>query len=259
MSSRAEESGPSARRTLKSGEAPETGQAREPGRQTAGRSDSPADDAARRPLTPRQLRVLRAIESFGHRRGYSPTLREIGEAVGLASASSVAYQLSCLEDMGFLSRDGGRPRTAVVKLLGHGSRSGSDESAVDPASLAAAYVPWLGWIAAGTPIPAEQSEDDVFPLPKQLVGEGNLFLLKVSGDSMVEAAISDGDWLVIREQPVVENGEIVAAMIDGDATVKTFKRVDGHVWLIPANSMYEPIPGDSATIIGKAVAVLRRL
>lgn len=210
-------------------------------------------------LTPRQRRVLQAIESFGHRNGYSPTLREIGEAVGLASASTVSYHLSCLQDKGYLSRDEGRPRTAVVRPFGHPVEPGDDDAPMDVVSRRATYVPWIGRIAAGNPIPAEQSEEDIFPLPRQLVGEGNLFLLKVSGDSMVDAAIADGDWVVVREQPAAENGEIVAAMIEGDATVKTFKQSDNHVWLMPANPVYEPIPGDNAIIIGKAVAVLRRL
>ena len=121
------------------------------------------------------------------------------------------------------------------------------------------YVPWVGRIPAGEPITAEQSMEDIFPLPRQLVGEGNLFLLKVFGDSMINAAISDGDWVVVRQQSVAEDGEIVAAMIDGDATLKTFRRSHGGVWLLPANPAYQPIPGEKANIIGKAVAVLRRL
>ncbi|MGH3881223.1 MAG: transcriptional repressor LexA, partial [Actinophytocola sp.] len=122
-----------------------------------------------------------------------------------------------------------------------------------------AYVPVLGRIAAGGPILAEEAVEDVFPLPKALVGEGALFLLRVTGDSMIDAAITDQDWVVVRQQPTADNGEIVAAMIDGEATVKTFKRKDGHVWLLPHNEAYEPIPGDDATILGKVVAVLRRL
>ena len=120
-------------------------------------------------------------------------------------------------------------------------------------------MPLLGNIAAGGPILAEQAVESVFPLPREIVGEGTLFLLNVRGDSMVEAAITDGDWVVVRQQPVAENGEIVAAMIDGEATVKTFKRRDGHIWLMPANPAYEPIPGDDATVLGRVVAVLRRL
>ena len=123
----------------------------------------------------------------------------------------------------------------------------------------ASYVPVLGRIAAGVPIMAEESVEDVFPLPRQIVGEGALFLLKVVGDSMVEAAICDGDWVVVRQQPSAENGDIVAAMLDNEATVKTFKRTDGHVWLLPHNPLFEPIDGDHATILGKVTAVLRRV
>ncbi|MFD0854175.1 transcriptional repressor LexA, partial [Actinomadura adrarensis] len=122
-----------------------------------------------------------------------------------------------------------------------------------------AYVPLVGRIAAGGPILAEESVEDVFTLPKQLVGEGTHFLLKVTGDSMIEAAIADGDWVVVRQQPVAEQGDIVAAMIDGEATVKTFKRRDGHIWLMPQNPAYEPIPGDEASILGRVVAVLRKM
>ena len=120
-------------------------------------------------------------------------------------------------------------------------------------------MPVVGRIAAGGPILAEQAVEDVFPLPRELVGEGSLFLLRVAGDSMVDAAITDGDWVVVRQQPVADNGEIVAAMIDGEATVKTFKRKDGRVWLMPHNVAFEPIPGEDATVLGKVVAVLRRL
>ena len=134
-----------------------------------------------------------------------------------------------------------------------------DIPGIDIPSQEAAYVPLVGRIAAGGPILAEQAIEDVFPLPRQLVGEGTLFLLKVAGDSMINAAIADGDWVVVREQPVAENGEIVAAMLDGEATVKTFKQSDGHVWLIPHNPAYAPILGDEASILGRVVAVLRRV
>jgi repressor LexA len=121
------------------------------------------------------------------------------------------------------------------------------------------YVPVVGRIAAGGPVLAEQAIEDVFPLPKELVGEGTLFLLRVAGDSMIDAAICDGDWVVVRQQPVADNGDVVAAMIEGEATVKTFKRRDGHVWLLPHNEAYAPIDGDEATILGRVVAVLRRV
>ena len=135
----------------------------------------------------------------------------------------------------------------------------SDEAAEREAHPQPAYVPVLGRIAAGGPILAEQAVEDVFPLPRELVGTGTLFLLKVVGDSMVDAAIADGDWVVVRQQPNADNGDIVAAMIDGEATVKTFKKRDGHVWLMPHNQAYAPIPGDDAVILGRVVTVLRKV
>jgi repressor LexA len=214
-------------------------------------------------LTWRQRKVLQVIRDSVQRRGYPPSMREIGEAVGLTSTSSVSYQLSTLQNKGYLRRDAGRPRTVEVRLPGHPAvRPDSDiddEMRMDITSQEAAYVPLVGRIAAGGPILAEQAIEDIFPLPRQLVGEGTLFLLKVVGDSMINAAIADGDWVVVRQQPVAENGDIVAAMIDGEATVKTFKRSAEHVWLMPHNPAYTPIPGDEAEILGKVVAVLRRV
>ena len=134
-----------------------------------------------------------------------------------------------------------------------------DEADVRAARPAPAYVPVLGRIAAGGPILAEQAVEDVFPLPREIVGEGTLFLLQVKGDSMLDAAICDGDWVVVRQQPEANNGEIVAAMLEGEATVKTYRFREGHVWLMPQNPAFEPIPGDDASILGKVVAVLRRL
>ncbi len=121
------------------------------------------------------------------------------------------------------------------------------------------YVPVLGRIAAGGPILAEEAVEDVFPLPRELVGEGALFLLKVVGESMVDAAICDGDWVVVRQQNVADNGDIVAAMIDGEATVKTFKRTGGQVWLMPHNPAFDPIPGNDAAVLGKVVTVIRKI
>jgi repressor LexA len=214
-------------------------------------------------LTWRQRKVLQVIRESVQRRGYPPSMREIGEAVGLTSTSSVSYQLSTLQSKGYLRRDAGRPRTVEVRLPGHPAiRPEADIEEVSPMDIAsqeAAYVPLVGRIAAGGPILAEESIEDIFPLPRQIVGEGNLFLLKVVGDSMINAAIADGDWVVVRQQPVAENGDIVAAMLDGEATVKTFKRSADHIWLMPHNPAYTPIPGDEAEILGKVVAVLRRV
>ncbi|MGD0061938.1 MAG: transcriptional repressor LexA [Streptosporangiaceae bacterium] len=218
-------------------------------------------------LTWRQRKVLQVIRESVQKRGYPPSMREIGEAVGLTSTSSVSYQLSTLQKKGYLHRDVGRPRTVEVRLPGHPAvrpepgheDETGDIPGMDIPSQEAIYVPLIGRIAAGVPVLAEQSVEDVFPLPRQLVGEGTLFLLKVAGDSMMNAAITDGDWVVVREQQVAENGEIVAAMLDGEATVKTFKQSDGHVWLIPHNPAFTPILGDEATILGRVVAVLRRV
>lgn len=221
-------------------------------------------------LTLRQRKVLDCITDAVSRRGYPPSMREIGEAVGLTSPSSVAHQLQTLERKGYLRRDPNRPRAIEVTSPGSGERIDRPASAPgegrrdltahanDSGTLPTpSYVPLVGRIAAGGPILAEQAVEDIFPLPRQLVGDGQLFLLKVVGDSMVEAAICDGDWVVIRQQPIAENGEIVAAMIDGEATVKTFKRRDGQVWLLPHNPAFTAIPAENATILGRVVAVLR--
>jgi repressor LexA len=211
-------------------------------------------------LTERQRTILNVIRESVTTRGYPPSIREIGDAVGLTSTSSVAHQLRTLERKGFLRRDPNRPRAVDVR--------GSEESTVTaPVTEVAGsdalpeptYVPVLGRIAAGGPILAEEAVEDVFPLPRELVGEGTLFLLKVVGDSMVEAAICDGDWVVVRQQHVADNGDIVAAMIDGEATVKTFKRAGGQVWLMPHNPAFDPIPGNDATVLGKVVTVIRKV
>jgi repressor LexA len=220
-------------------------------------------DRAGLDLTPRQCKVMQAIEDSIQRHGYGPTLREIGEAAGLASTSSVSHQLSVLQKKGYLSRGAGRPRTAVVRPpAAPAVRQRDDQAGNRIERQRVAHVPLVGRIAAGGPILADQSVEDVFPLPRQLVGEGELIMLQVVGDSMINAAIADGDWVVVRPESDVENGDIVAATIDGDeveGTVKTFKRADGHVWLMPHNPVYGPILGDEADIVGKVVAVLRRV
>jgi repressor LexA len=240
-----------------------------PGRKPKGSVPTVVADLPDKPdpdhvLTWRQRKVLQVIRDSVQRRGYPPSMREIGEAVGLTSTSSVSYQLSTLQRKGYLRRDIGRPRTVEVRLPGHPAirpEQGIDEEpTMDIASQEAAYVPMVGRIAAGGPILAEQYIEDIFPLPKQIVGEGTLFLLRVVGDSMINAAIADGDWVVVRQQPDAANGEIVAAMIDDEATVKTFKRSDdGNIWLMPHNPAYTPIAGNNAKILGKVVAVLRRV
>jgi len=230
-----------------------------PGHNVRGLPDGLPDESG---LTPRQRRVLEVIRESVERRGYPPTVREIGEAVGLTSTSSVSYQLSSLQKKGYLRRDPSKPRAVDVRLPGEAAAAlerSIDEAAERAAHPQPAYVPVLGRIAAGGPILAEQAVEDVFPLPRELVGTGTLFLLKVVGDSMVEAAIADGDWVVVRQQPTADNGDIVAAMIDGEATVKTYRKRDGHVWLLPHNAAYSPIPGDEAAVLGRVVTVLRKL
>jgi repressor LexA len=228
-------------------------------------------------LSPRQEKVLQFVRDAVRRHGYPPSIREIGEAVGLKSTSSVSYQLEALAKKGYLQRHSGRPRT--TELLPGPPAESAVESAAESAagespgvsppvfdfpSQEAAYVPWIGQIAAGGPIIAKQQIEDTFPLPRQLVGEGEHFLLQVRGDSMINAAITDGDWVVVRAQEDAENGDIVAAMLEGqgdegEATVKTFKRSEGHVWLMPHNPIYDPILGDEAKILGRVVSVLRRI
>lgn len=210
-------------------------------------------------LTARQRKVLEVIRDWVERFGYPPSVREIGDAVGLTSTSSVHHQLRTLERKGYLRRDPHRTRAVDVRGPDETVDTATEVTGSGDLRPAPAYVPLLGNIAAGGPILAEQAVESVFPLPREIVGEGTLFLLNVRGDSMIEAAITDGDWVVVRQQPVAENGEIVAAMIDGEATVKTFKRRGDHNWLMPANPAYDPIPGDDATILGRVVAVLRRL
>lgn len=205
-------------------------------------------------LTERQRRILQEIRHAVETRGYPPSVREIGEVVGLTSPSSVNYQLKALERKGYLRRDPHRPRALEVLLPGDGDVTGSGDDRPTPR-----YVPLVGRIAAGGPILAEQSVESVFPLPAELVGDGELFLLNVVGESMIDAAICDGDWVVVRRQPDAVNGDIVAALLDDEATVKTFKRKDGKVWLMPHNADFSPIDGDHATILGKVTAVLRRI
>ena len=234
-------------------------------------SSMTADQASGSPdldptLTARQRKIVRFIGGWIQEHGYSPSMREIGRAVGLTSTSSVEHQLAALQAKGYLRRAAGCPRTVEVRLPGQppvpsppgqaAARAPRRRPARAPKP--ATRVPLIGRIAAGVPVPAEESADDIFPLPKELVGEGELFMLKVAGDSMIGAAIADGDWVVIRQQSDAESGEIVAAMIDGEATVKTLKRSDNHIWLMPHNNAYTPILGDQATILGRVVSVLRR-
>ena len=207
-------------------------------------------------LTEKQQAILEFISRSVENRGYPPSMREIGDAVGLSSLSSVTHQLGQLELSGYLRRDPGKTRAleVLIDLPGLSTENPADAS---PPMGDAAMVPLVGRIAAGVPITADQQVDEVFPLPRQLVGKGTLFMLKVSGESMIDAAICDGDWVVVRQQKDAVNGDIVAAMLDSEATVKVFKQRDGHTWLLPRNSSFEPIMGDHAEILGKVLAVLR--
>jgi repressor LexA len=211
-------------------------------------------------LTPLRRKIIRVIEESVASRGYPPSLREIGRAVGLASTSSVSYQMSVLKAMGYVSREAGRPRTAVLRLGAGPGTAGQDPRTAD--------VPVVGRIAAGAPVIADQlaeQAEDVISVPRMLTGHGSLIALRVAGDSMTGAAIADGDLVVVRQQPDADGGDIVAAMLpsgasaDWEATVKTLKKAGGHVWLLPHNPAYSPILADDAVIIGKVVSVLRRV
>lgn len=225
-------------------------------------------------LTERQRRIVDIIQESLAERSYPPSMREIGDACGLASLSSVTHQLARLQEMGYLKRVPGKPRAMEVirdssgQLLLQENASEPAEPSGPVTDLSAyraetdsrtADVPLVGRIAAGGPILADQQVEDVMPLPRQLTGEGELFMLQVRGDSMIEAGIFEDDWVVVRRQQDAENGDIVAALLDDESTVKTLKRRDGHLWLLPQNRMYEPILGDEASIMGKVVTVLRSL
>ena len=201
-------------------------------------------------LPERQQRILVVIRDWVTRYGYPPSSRQIGDAVGLRSSSSVSKHLASLEDKGFLRRSPSVSRPIDVRMFLQDSPSRqSGEDSVP--------VPVVGDIAAGTPISAVEHVDDVLQLSRGLTGRGNVFGLRVRGESMIDAAICDGDIVVVRQQSEAHSGQIVAAMIDDEATVKVFRQRDGHTWLLPRNTNFEPILGDFATVLGKVVAVLR--
>lgn len=221
-------------------------------------------------LTERQRKVLDAIRLHIDEQGFAPSFREIGEAAGLKSPSSVKHQLQVLEDKGFIRMNANKGRAIEVvapppENIAAVTANTVEEHAADiyafpSESIAESQdVPLVGRIAAGVPITAEQHVDDVMRLPERLTGSGNLFMLEVHGDSMVDAAICDGDFVVVREQNSAVNGDIVAALLDDEATVKTFRKENGHIWLMPHNPAYSPIDGTYATIMGKVVTVLRKL
>jgi repressor LexA len=195
------------------------------------------------PISAKQQQILTVIRESTRVRGYPPTVREIGALVGLGSTSSVAHHLRVLERHGLLRRDAHGSRAVDVR------GPGQDE----------VRVPVLGTIAAGVPILADEMVSDEMTLPSSLVGHGTLFALNVQGDSMIDAAICDGDLVIVRQQATADNGDIVAALIDDEATVKEFRARGGHVELVPRNPLYDVIPGDAATILGKIVCVIRRV
>ncbi|MBV7281064.1 MULTISPECIES: transcriptional repressor LexA [unclassified Corynebacterium] len=220
-------------------------------------------------LSERQRRILEVIRDAVVLRGYPPSIREIGDAAGLQSTSSVAYQLKELEKKGFLRRDPNKPRAVDVRHLPESakrpgpkskrSQKPSPADEVPESTSSTTYIPVVGSIAAGSPILAEQNVESYYPLPQDIVGDGELFMLQVVGESMKDAGILNGDWVVVRSQPVAEIGEFVAAMIDGEATVKEFHKDRSGVWLVPHNMEFDWIKGDEAEILGKVVSVMRKL
>lgn len=225
-----------------------------------------ASEPKAKALTPRQREVLAVIRASIKDRGYPPTMRELADTIGYKSLSSVVHQFRQLEKLGYLRREENSSRTLVLTAPPEGTKEEAapevplpDQHLGPIGSGDVVDVPLVGRIAAGGPILADQRVEDVMSLPKQLVGNGELFMLKVVGDSMVDAAICDGDWVVVRRQDTAVNGDIVAALLDDEATVKTFRQRDGHTWLLPQNSRYEPILGDHARVMGKVVTVLRSL
>ncbi len=200
--------------------------------------------------TDRQQRILDAIRAFTSERGYPPSVREIGERVGLSSSSTVQSHLKTLERRGLLKRDPTKPRALVAS--DYTPHSNGAHSSV-------AHVPIVGKVAAGVPITAVENVEDTFALPAGFVRDPGAFILKVSGDSMVEAAILDGDLVVVKPTPDAKNGEIVVAMLDGEATVKRFYREPSRIRLQPENRSMTPIYADDVTIVGRVEAVIRRL
>lgn len=226
-----------------------------------------ATEPDQKKLSERQRRILEVIRDAVVLRGYPPSIREIGDAAGLQSTSSVAYQLKELEKKGYLRRDPNKPRAVDVRTLPESStpkpgrkQNTKPSNSPDPSETSpTSFIPIVGSIAAGSPILAEENVDAYYPLPQEIVGDGELYMLEVVGESMRDAGILNGDWVVVRSQPVAEQGEFVAALIDGEATVKEFHKDSSGIWLLPHNDAFSPIPGDQADIMGKVVSVIRKL
>jgi repressor LexA len=205
-------------------------------------------------LTPRQREILNVISTSMQERGYPPSVREIGEAVGLNSPSTVHNHLNTLQKMGFLRREPSKPRALEVRF--------DTNSEVAMERRPSRHVPLIGEVAAGTGLLAQQNVEDLIPLPTDFTGEGELFMLRVRGDSMIDAGILDGDFVVARQQQTADNGDIVVAGIPGDeATVKTFKKSGNKITLVPANPTMDPMVFTSVevSVFGKVVTVMRRL
>ena len=218
-----------------------------------------ADDGPGPGLSERQQRILDFIQAYAERHGVSPSFREIGDAVGLKAISAVKYQVGQLEEKGHLARRDRMPRTIVAKPRRLRSIPPEfDGTPADPGLGDMISMPLFESVAAGTGVDANPDAVDTIRLPRDIVGCGNLFAVKVTGDSMVGADIFDGDCVVVRQQNDAVNGDIVAARFGDRATVKTFRRIEGHVWLMPENPSYEPMPGDRCRIMGKVVATLHR-
>lgn len=234
---------------------------RRPGRPRKTDAEKRATALGKPELSSRQQRILEVITDSTVLRGYPPSIREIAEAVGLQSTSSVSYHLTQLEKLGYLRREDNKPRAVDIRNF---KKAPTAQPKPSPATTSEqqpqpSYVPVVGQIAAGTPILAEENVEAVFPLPHELVGNGEIFLLQVVGESMHDAGIHNGDWVAVRSQHVAEFGEFVAAMIDGEATVKEWHKDDDGLWLLPHNDYFNPIPAEDAQILGKVVAVLRKI
>lgn len=208
-----------------------------------------------RPRGDMQAKILSYIQDVIETRGYPPSVREIGEAVGLRSTSTVHGHLTRLEKKGLLYRDAMKPR--AMGLPRHASSDYTDEDELFNDGRIC-YIPVVGQVAAGQPILAEENIDEQMALPADLVGEGEHFILRVRGDSMIQAGIFDHDYIVVRKQPDAQNGEIVVAMVEDNATVKRFYKENGHFRLQPENDTMAPIIVPSVQILGKVVSLLRR-
>ncbi len=205
-------------------------------------------------LSGKRRQILTFIADCQRDRGYPPSVREIGEEVGLASSATVHTHLAVLQREGYLSRDPSKPRAIQVHF--------DPESTMSMATSAVRNVPLIGDVAAGTGVLAHENVEELLPMPEQFTGTGPTFMLRVRGDSMVDAGIFSGDYVVVRQQSEADSGDVVVAGIpDDEATVKTFSRRDGHVVLTPANAAFEPMvfDGDDVTIFGKVVTIVRQL